>query len=134
MLKPGGVFVFSTLAAGTMHELKQAWHKVDHHVHVNGFDTFGMQKHCVQQSGFQLHSFKLQTETVYYSTAMQLLRDMKALGVNTVPSRQNGLMSRQRILNFQQAYEDFRTDKGLPLSYEVIYGILSKPQSSLKQS
>ncbi|KEQ12663.1 hypothetical protein GZ77_19415 [Endozoicomonas montiporae] len=128
VLKPGGVFVFSTLAAGTMHELKQAWSSVDRHVHVNTFDAFSTQKHCVQQSGFQLHSFKLQTETVFYLTAMQLLRDMKALGVNTVPSRQNGLMSRQRIFKFQQAYEMFRTDKGLPLSYEVIYGILRKPQ------
>ena len=127
VLKPGGLFVFSTLAAGTMHELKQAWSQVDRHVHVNGFDAYSTQKQCVQQSDFQLHSFKLQTETIYYPTVMQLLRDMKALGVNTVPSRKNGLMSRHRILKLQDAYEVFRTEKGLPLSYEVIYGILHKP-------
>ena len=130
VLKPDGTFVFSTLASGTMHELKQAWASVDQHVHVNGFDTYSSQKQCAQQSGFQVHSFKLQTETVYYSSVMQLLRDMKALGVNTVPSRQNGLMSRHRILKLQDAYETFRTEKGLPLSYQVIYGILHKPQQS----
>ena len=129
VLQPGGWFVFSTLAAGTMHELKQAWDAVDRHVHVNDFDAYSTQKQCVQQSVFQMHSFKLQNETVYYPSVMQLLRDMKALGVNTVPSRQNGLMSRQRILKLQDAYEVFRTDTGLPLSYQVVYGILHKPQS-----
>ncbi|MCW7555161.1 malonyl-ACP O-methyltransferase BioC [Endozoicomonas gorgoniicola] len=127
VLKPGGLFVFSTLAAGTMHELRRAWSQVDPHVHVNSFDTYSAQKHCVQQSDCQLHSFRLQTETIYYPSVMQLLRDMKALGVNTVPARQNGLMSRHRILKLQEAYEIFRTEKGLPLSYEVIYGIVHRP-------
>lgn len=130
VLKPGGWFVFSTLAAGTMHELQRAWSVVDQHTHVNDFDRYLAQEHTVQQSMFAVHSFKQQTEMVHYPSALQLLRDLKALGVTTIPSRQQGLTSRNRILQMQNAYEAFRTKAGLPLSYQVVYGILHKPLQS----
>ncbi|WP_062263937.1 malonyl-ACP O-methyltransferase BioC [Endozoicomonas arenosclerae] len=127
ILKPGGVFVFSSLTSGTMGELNEAWKQVDSNIHVNGFESFEHQKKQVLESCFKQQSFKQQTETLYYPELFQLLRELKALGVNTVHSRQPGLMTRGRLLQLQEAYETFRVDAGLPLSYQVLYGILRKP-------
>ena len=127
VLKPASWFVFSTLAAGTMQELQLAWAAVDQHSHVNGFEPYSVQKRILQQSPFKVHSFKQQTETVYYPSVPRLLKDLKALGVNAVPLRQQGLMSKSRMVKMQNAYEEFRTEAGLPLSYQVLYGILNKP-------
>lgn len=127
VLQPGGWFIFSTLAAGTMQELRQAWAAVDGYSHVNGFESYRVQKNTLQQSAFRVHSFRQQTEIVYYPSVIQLLRDLKALGVNTVPSRQQGLVSKGRITQMQKAYGQFRTEAGLPLSYQVLYGTLYKP-------
>ncbi|WP_051786050.1 malonyl-ACP O-methyltransferase BioC [Endozoicomonas numazuensis] len=127
VLQPGGVFVFSSLTSGTMAELGEAWQQVDSNVHINGFDSFEKQKQWILDSSFKQQSFKQQTETLYYSDLFQLLRELKALGVNTVHSRQPGLMTRGRLARLQEAYESFRVDAGLPLSYQVLYGILRKP-------
>jgi malonyl-CoA O-methyltransferase len=127
VLRPGGVFVFSSLATGTMAELNSAWKQVDSNLHVNGFESYDLQRQKISQSPLNQQSFKLQKETLYYSSVVQLLRELKALGVNTVHSRQPGLMTRGRLMKLQQAYEPFREESGLPLSYQVLYGILRKP-------
>lgn len=127
VLRPDGVFVFSSLASGTMAELKEAWQQVDSHVHINGFDSFEQQKLWSLESGFKPQSFKQQTETLYYPELFQMLRELKALGVNTVHGRPSGLMTRGRLTRLQEAYESFRVDAGLPLSYQLLYGILRKP-------
>lgn len=124
VLKPGGMFVFSSLASGTMSELNQAWSCVDKNIHVNGFSHCDAQKQTIINSPLTSLSFRQQTETLYYSSVSQLLRELKALGVNTVHSRQQGLMTRRRLTGLQQAYEEFRTEDGLPLSYQVLYGVL----------
>ncbi|MGI9274630.1 MAG: malonyl-ACP O-methyltransferase BioC [Endozoicomonas sp.] len=126
ILKPGGWFIFSTLAMGTMGELRRAWSAVDRHVHVNGFESLDVQRHKIQQSGFEIQSYRQQTETLYYDSVNRILRELKALGVNTVHSRGQGLMTRSRLMGLQQAYEAFRQDRGLPLSYKVVYGVLRK--------
>ncbi|WP_422139137.1 malonyl-ACP O-methyltransferase BioC [Endozoicomonas sp. ALC020] len=127
VLQPGGVFVFSSLASGTMVELQEAWRQVDSHVHINGFDSFEQQRLWLLESGFRQQSFKQQTETLYYPELFQMLRELKALGVNTVHGRPSGLVTRRRLTQLQEAYESFRADAGLPLSYQVLYGILRKP-------
>ena len=126
VLKPGGLFVFSSLAKGTMAELNDAWQQVDSHVHINGFEPFSLQQKKVSSSALQPCSLKLQQETLYYPSVLTMLRELKALGVNTVHSAQQGLMTRTRLQKLEQAYEDFRTEAGLPLSYQVIYGALLK--------
>lgn len=127
VLQPGGVFVFSSLASGTMVELEEAWQQVDRDVHINGFDSFEQQQRWLLESGFKQQSFRQQTETLYYPELFQMLRELKALGVNTVHDGSSGLMSRGRLVRLQEVYESFRVDAGLPLSYQVLYGILRKP-------
>lgn len=127
VLTPGGHFVFSTLAAGSLMELSQAWRHVDNYNHVNQYDPFDTQLQQVIASGFKSDIFKQQTTVLHYSDASFLLKELRALGVNTVTKNASlGLMTRSRLLAFRDAYENLRSPNGLPLTYQVVYGALRK--------
>ena len=68
----------------------------------------------------------LNPEVLFYPDVISLLRELKSLGVNTVLEGQRGLMTRSKLNQLQKAYELHRTDAGLPLTYQVIYGVLQK--------
>ncbi len=127
VLKPEGRFIFSTLAAGSLHELHRAWQQVDDNLHINHYDDFISQKQIMVDSNLSIVTLYEQEETVYYSTVVELLRDMKALGVNTVVGRERtGLFGRTTLARLQQGYEIFATKAGFPASYRVVYGELCK--------
>ena len=127
VLKPGGTFVFSTLAAGSLHELEHAWQSVDRKPHVNSYESDAQQRQRVLSSGLAVDTFCQKTEILYYPSVVHLLREMKALGANAVvKSEQHGLSGRQVLKNLSQGYQPFATDKGLPASYQVLYGVLKK--------
>ncbi|MCL6271205.1 malonyl-ACP O-methyltransferase BioC [Sansalvadorimonas sp. 2012CJ34-2] len=128
VLKPGGRFVFSTLAAGSLHELQQAWLSVDSSPHVNQYESHTLQKQRVNASGLKVDTFCQQTETLYYPSVLHLLREMKALGANTVINSQGkGLSGRSVLKTLTKGYESYKTEKGFPASYQVVYGVLCKP-------
>ena len=125
VLKPGGWFVFSTLAAGSLHELKAAWKAVDDESHVNSYESVSRQRQRIAASDFNIMSLCQQTETLYYPSVLHLLREMKALGANTVVDREHkGLSGRQTLRNLSRGYKPYHSDKGFPVSYQVIYGVL----------
>lgn len=126
VLRPGGHFVFSSLAAGTMNELDRAWQQVDQQAHINRFAASAEQKAVLEASPLILQSFCTQRETLYYPDLPTLFRALKALGVNTVRTGAGGLLTAARLKAVERAYEQFRQEPGLPLSYQVIYGRLQK--------
>ena len=130
VLKPGGWFVYSTLTEGSLHELNTAWKAVDDKPHVNNYESLALQKQRASASELNVISLRQQTETLYYPTVTNLLREMKALGANTVvENQQKGLAGRSTLRKLAEGYKPFATEKGLPASYQVIYGVLRKSQS-----
>ena len=128
VLKPGGWFLFSTLAEGSLDELRQAWLSVDNQQHVNSYLSFKRQESYISQSEFRVNSLHQRTEVIYYPSVKSLLKDMKGLGANTVISQKSlGLSRRNPLLQLRNGYSAFRTAQGLPASYQVIYGALQKP-------
>ena len=127
VLKPGGWFVYSTLAAGSLYELEAAWKEVDDNSHVNNYESLTLQKQRASASELNIVSLRQQTETLYYPSVTHLLREMKALGANTVvENQQKGLAGRSTLRKLAEGYKPFATEKGLPASYQVIYGVLRK--------
>ncbi|MDP0589363.1 MAG: malonyl-ACP O-methyltransferase BioC [Candidatus Endonucleobacter bathymodioli] len=122
ILKPKGTFIFSTLAEGSISELRAAWQLVDEGIHINYFPSFFEQKKLLENGSVQLKALRCQHETLFYSDTLTLLRELKALGVNAIRLPRKGLMSRKKLKALCTAYETFREDAGLPLSYKVIYG------------
>ncbi len=127
VLKPGGTFVFSTLAEGSLKELDKAWSLAGEKDRVNRFDSFEVQKQCLNGSDLVRQAFSLKTETLFYPDVITMLRSLKSLGVNTVLADKGGLLTRRKLEVLKQAYEQVRQPEGLPLTYQVIYGVLQKP-------
>ena len=73
-----------------------------------------------------MHTFLPGTQTLHYPDTLTLLHSLKALGVNTLLENDKGLLTRQKLTGLIQAYELLRQPEGLPLSYQVIYGVLQK--------
>lgn len=127
-LKPGGYLLLSTLADGTLAELKQAWASVDEHQHVNDFETADSLEEAVEKSGLDVEHMSLHTEFDYYDSVRGLTDSLKRIGAHNITSgRSKALTSRGTIKKFKEALEDFRTEQGLPASYQVFSCLLKKP-------
>lgn len=61
--------------------------------------------------------------TLTYDDVIALMKDLKAIGANTVTSgRRPGLMGKSDLAGLREAYENFREDGRLPATYEVVFG------------
>lgn len=131
VLRPGGWLVFSTLGPDTLRELRDAWLQVDDYTHVNGFQSWQRLSSAITSAGFPtLIEPEEESVTLEYNTLHELTAELKSLGAHNVNSgRPAGLTGKQRLLQFFNAYEQQRNERGyLPASYQVWYGVLRKPR------
>lgn len=128
VLRPGGVFGFASLCVGTLYELRDSWQAVDGMVHVNRFRELAHYQRFCAASGLQVRSLDVLPHVLHYPDVRSLTHELKALGAHNInPGRPGGLTGRARIQALIAAYEGFRQDKGLPATYQVVYGVLEKP-------
>jgi len=121
--KSGGVVYFSTLADGSLHELKQAWAKIDSYQHVNNFLTINQIKVALAQSESYDHQLDLRSIRLWYSSAFQLMRDLKGIGATHVGERSQGLTKKSILERVETEYQRFKnSDNLLPASYQVCLG------------
>ena len=126
VLKPGGTFAFSTLAQDSLWQLDRAWRDAGVGNRVNRFASFSAQQLTARDSELDVLTFLPGTQTLHYPDTLTLLHSLKALGVNTLLENDKGLLTRQKLTKLIQAYERLRQPEGLPLTYQVIYGVLQK--------
>lgn len=128
VLRPGGLFAFTSLCVGTLLELREGWRAVDGMVHVNRFREFQRYQALCADSGLQTVSLEQQPHVLFYPDVRGLTHELKALGAHNInPGRPGGLTGRARMLGLIQAYEAFRQPAGLPATYQVVYAVLRKP-------
>lgn len=126
ILRPGGQFLFTTLAAGTLEELRAAWAQVDDSVHVHAFppeQTLMMQ---ARDSGLQVVDVQCFDEIAWYQDVRALTDSLKRVGAHNMQYQQAGLGGRARLKAWMQAMESFRTTLGLPARYRVVQFQLEK--------
>ncbi|WP_263144464.1 malonyl-ACP O-methyltransferase BioC [Pseudomonas sp. RIT-PI-AD] len=128
VLRPGGRLAFSSLCVGTLQELRDSWEAVDGFVHVNRFRRFeAYQRHCAA-SGLQVLHLQRRAERLHVADLRQLTHELKALGAHNLnPGRPGGLTGPARIRALNDAYERQREAAGLPVTYQVVYGVLRRP-------
>jgi malonyl-CoA O-methyltransferase len=123
VLKPNGLFMFSTLGPDTLKELRQSWQSVDANIHVHTFIDMHDVGDALLRAGFADPVMDVETITLTYKEAGTLMRDLKALGArNASAARSKGLTGRRRLQSMLGAYEKFRRHGVLPATYEVVYG------------
>ncbi|WP_277052492.1 malonyl-ACP O-methyltransferase BioC [Zestomonas thermotolerans] len=127
VLRPGGVFAFSSLCVGTLQELRDSWQAVDGFVHVNRFRDFIDYRRLCASSGLRLLGLECQAQVLHFPDLRSLTHELKALGAHNLnPGRPGGLTGRARVRALLDAYERFRQPQGLPATYQVVYGVLCK--------
>jgi malonyl-CoA O-methyltransferase len=127
VLRPGGCLAFSSLCVGTLQELRDAWQAVDGLVHVNTFRHFEDYQRLCAGSALQLVGLERRAEVLHFPDLRQLTHELKALGAHNLnPGRPGGLTGRARMLALIDAYERQRQPQGLPVTYQVVYGVLRK--------
>ena len=129
VLRPGGLFTFSSCGPDSLRELATAWAMVDEGPHVHTFSDMHDVGDSLVQSGFSEPVMDVEMLHFTYRTLEALVADLRATGArNALSSRLRGLRSRHQGHRFKEAYESLRGEDGtLPLSWEVIYGVAWRP-------
>jgi malonyl-CoA O-methyltransferase len=123
VLKPGGVFVFSSFGPDTLKELRLAWESVDHGVHVSQFPDMPQLGDALMHAGLIEPVMDVEQQCLLYPDVHALMRELKRIGArNAASQRARGLTGRARLQRMIAAYEQRRTALGLPASFEVIFG------------
>lgn len=128
VLRPGGLFLFTTLGPDTLHELRAAWARVDDHPHVNHFTDLQEVGDRLMATGFRNPVVDAERVVLQYRDVLDLMRDLKAIGAhNAARFRPPGLTGRGKLRGVLDAYEGFRTSERYPATYEVLYGAAFAP-------
>ncbi|PLR35269.1 malonyl-[acyl-carrier protein] O-methyltransferase BioC [Chimaeribacter arupi] len=118
--RPGGVIMFSTLAAGSLSELSEAWQQIDGHGHVNRFLT---KEQIAAACAPYRHELGFGHERERFADVMERMRSLKGIGATHLhQGRAPGLTGRRRLDRLEQVFP--RRDGQCPLSYHVAYGVI----------
>ena len=131
VMKPGGLMLFSTFGPDTLKELKRSWSVVDSDPHVNTFIDMHDIGDQMLQSGFNSPIMEMEKLTLTYDKVIDLMRDLKGIGAQTVHNRSKSLTGKAKFKQMIEMYESYRDEGKLPATYEVIYGHAWKKTSSL---
>lgn len=123
VLRPRGLFTFTTLGPDTLMELRASWAAVDGAAHVHPFIDMHDLGDGLVRAGLSEPVLDVSRYTLTYPDVGALMRDLKATGAqNAAGARSRGLTGRGRLAAMAEAYESFRSKGVLPASHEVVFG------------
>lgn len=123
VLKPDGLLMFSTFGPDTLKELRQCFEAVDAYSHTNRFIDMHDIGDALLRHGFGDPVMDMEMLTLTYPDLFSIMRDLKQIGAHNVTrGRARGLTGKRRMQAVSEAYEQFRQEQRLPVSYEVLYG------------
>jgi malonyl-CoA O-methyltransferase len=135
MLKPQGLFMFTTFGPDTLKELRAAFRKVDDQPHVNDFVDMHDIGDMLAGAGFADPVMDQETITLTYTDLKSMLRELKGIGAhNVLPGRATGLMGKSHWRQLLAAYETYRAADRLPSTWEVVYGHAWKPELAKRKT
>lgn len=130
VLAPGGLFLFALFGEGTLSELRSSYQRALSAENAAGKDrthhffSQGEVLHALAQSGFVDVVVENSLEKEYYPDVAAFLQSLKGIGAGTTASMPaKGLGGKRIITKMMEFYQcDFVEERGVPASYEVIYG------------
>jgi malonyl-CoA O-methyltransferase len=123
VMRPGGLFLFTSFGPDTLRELRDSWQQVDGYSHVNAFLDMHDVGDALVRSRFADPVMDVERLTVTYPDVWKLMRDLKQIGAHNVTAgRPRGLTGKAHMQRLVHAYERYRSDGVLPASYEVVHG------------
>jgi malonyl-CoA O-methyltransferase len=122
VLRAEGTLLMALPVAGTLRELKDSWAEVDQQVHVNALLAAPQWLQHLEHHHLACMDAQTLTITEHYPSVAAIGRMLKLTGAHHVTGRQSaGLLSPRRRRALEQAYEMKREEKGLPLTWQVLF-------------
>jgi malonyl-CoA O-methyltransferase len=135
ILRPQGLFMFTTFGPDTLKELRAAFRRIDNRPHVNEFVDMHDIGDALVQAGFADPVMDQETITLTYADLKSMLRELKGIGAhNVLPGRAAGLTGKNQWQQLLAAYEHFRVADRLPSTWEVVYGHAWKPDRARQKN
>lgn len=123
VLKPDGRLMFTSFGPDTLSELRSSWAAADAAVHVNRFIDMHDVGDALVRTGFVDPVLDVDRMVTWYADPRALMRELKAIGAqNANHGRPAGLTGRRKLDAMTASYETRREMRGLPASWEVIFG------------
>ncbi|MFO7954251.1 malonyl-ACP O-methyltransferase BioC [Thioalkalivibrio sp.] len=126
ILRPGGLWMFTTFGPDTLRELRAAFAAVDGGAaaHVNAFMDMHDIGDALVRAGFADPVMDQEALTLTYPDLTGLIRDLRGVGVrNALSGRSSGLFGPRRLIAVAEAYaREFGVEGRLPATWEVVYG------------
>lgn len=122
--RPGTPLVFSSFGPDTLKELRGAWAAVDDGAHVNRFLDMHDVGDALMEAGFTDVVMDVDRLVEHHPDVSSVMRGLKAIGAHNVAAhRRRGLTGRRLLEGVAAAYEIQRRHAGLPVTYEVVFGL-----------
>ena len=123
VLKPNGLFIFSTFGPRTLYELKEVNERISGVSKANQFIDMHNIGDLLVSSGFSDPVLDVENFTLTYPSTEKLLLDIGKIGASSGNvNRGKGLRGRGFMESIKKEYELFKHDGIYPATYEVIYG------------
>lgn len=127
---PGGLFCFAMFGLKTLYELRSSYREALERLGESGDRTHRFHEasdvlHALEEAGFTGCSVWSELEVEFHPDVPSLLKSIRNIGAgNASPSSRRGLGERRVMTGMMDIYQDkYKTDAGMPATYEVIYGI-----------
>lgn len=132
VLRPNGLFLFSTMGPDTLKELRQAWQAVDHAPHVHPFLDMHDLGDMLLGGGFVDPVMDMEQLVMTYPTVEDALRDIRGIGAgNANAARHRGLTGKHRYRAFREAYSALQNQGRIPATFELVFGLGWGPRTEL---
>lgn len=124
ILKPGGLFLFSTLGPDTLYELRSSSARIDNAARIHSFIDMHEVGDALLSANFSDPVMDMEFLVLRYDQIQTLFSDLKATGsCNAQSDRWKKLTGKNRMQQFIAVCEEFRdSDQKLPVTLEIIYG------------
>ncbi|MBP8542270.1 MULTISPECIES: malonyl-ACP O-methyltransferase BioC [unclassified Citrobacter] len=122
VVRPGGIVAFSTLAHGSMPELRQAWRAVDDREHANRFLPVEQLESALDGWNVDYQSHAI---TLWFNDALSAMRSLKGIGATHLhDGREQRLLTRSQLHQVQLAWP--QQQGRYPLTYHLFLGVIQR--------
>ena len=123
VLRPRGLFTFTTVGPDTLKELRELWRGVDQYTHVHRFIDMHDFGDALVRAGFAEPVMDTERLTVTYPSLAALHRELRGSGASNIAyGRARGLTGRTRVAALAARSEALARNGPLSISVEVIHG------------
>ncbi len=122
VLRPEGVMLFSTLLAGSLQDVHDAWQPLGGSERVNRF----LSEKQVRAAGAGLNlRFVRQMLVMHFPSALSAMRSLKGIGATHLhQGRDSAPVTRQRLAQLETLWP--RDAQGYRLTYQLLFGITQR--------